>query len=122
MNVTIKGIRLMDFPPSPTGAYQLAKIDFSIEGVMTMTNAMLGWAPHKGARIWLQPAMKDRSNKTTVLMATHLNDAILVAAKRAFEAIGGVYPNGGEVTPYEPRQPELSAAVALVRQVEARGA
>ena len=47
MNVTIKGIRLMDFPPSPTGAYQLAKIDFSIEGVMTMKSAGAGLRPSR---------------------------------------------------------------------------
>lgn len=113
--VTITGIRTVDFPPSPTGAHQLAKVDFKVGSVFTFTNAMLGWSPLKGARLWLQPVRKDNSPKPTMMLATEINEAVLAAAKRAFEAIGGVYPELAE-----PRQPEVSAAVALVRQIEQR--
>lgn len=112
--VTITSIRRVDFPPSPTGAYQLAKFDFKIAGLFSYSNAMLGWAPAKGPRLWLQAMRKSGSNYPTIFPAKELSEAVLAAAKQAYEGIGGTYP--------AQQAPEISAAVALVQEIEKRDA
>ena len=75
---------------------------------------MLGWAPAKGPRLWLQAMRKSGSNHPTIFPAKEVSEAVLAAAKQAYEGIGGTYP--------EQPGPEISAAVALVQEIEKRDA
>lgn len=126
MDVMITAIhRLPDWAPSPTGAVGLARFNYKIKGILTGKHAVLGWSPYKGPRVWLQPAAKGQPLKAQITLQDEVAAAMLDRARKAYEALGGEYPNGGKTIPFPDRDApvrEISAAVDLVRQIEERDA
>lgn len=106
--ITITGLHP---PRNPENTPILVLFDVQLDGLMHLRGCALVDKPN-GRTVWGPPLPKSECIKTGVAFSSSLRKALVAAASAAYEALQSA-----------PRPAvELSAAVALVRQIEERDA
>ncbi len=109
MTIQIIGIRTVEYVLGKKGVTYVARFDVAIGDLMRLENCLLVEA-EKGHNVWTPQADK-ASGTTGVRLSAGLRRAVTESAVAALAAL-----NAAPRVPYD----GLSAAAALVREVEAR--
>jgi len=112
MTLTITSITRLNREPNKKGVKHLAHCSVHIGGLMTLHGCLLVEHPEAGRVIW-SPVPQGRAGlfEVSVRLEDDLRSAIADAAGAAYDAL---VANDNRASPV------ISAAVALVREIEAR--
>lgn len=111
MTITITGVTRLHREPSREGVRHLAHVNISLGEIIHLDGCLLVDTP-SGRQMWM-PRPESTSRAPRVRLSKPLLTAMADASSAALNALESVQ----SATP-----PEISAAVELVRQVEARDA